>query len=404
MLENAIREDHIHIFYELLNSTGHFFLSIYSHDMELVKTTLHLPSADQIWELSGCKEYVENYSRENKMPVILWSAAGIVWIAALNQDHTAQKFLYVLGPMRNIDTSLSGLEKELSKYPLQPQQRREYLTLLEAVPVLTNTEVYSYALMLHKCLNGETVSMGDVCLQRRSFAERFPVSQVIQSNRERTWAMSQLLCGKLRNGLAIDETTPGDIMQVVAGMNISLGEPLANLFVGVVSFINSCVTAAVEGGVLADVACTKGDFYIERILRKCKAPGDIQAMMAIMFEDFSILIKKARTDHSLSRDIRKCCDYIQANVEETLSVKELANYTGYTKYYLSHKFNAEMHCSISNYIHQTRIERAKQLLIYSDESVQAISERLHFCSASYFARIFRLFTGVSPTTFREKMR
>ena len=47
-----------------------------------------------------------------------------------------------------------------------------------------------------------------------------------------------------------------------------------------------------------------------------------------------------------------------------------------------------MHTSLTNYIKYVRIERAKLLLTTTGLSLQEIADRLHFCSRSYFGKVF----------------
>ena len=85
---------------------------------------------------------------------------------------------------------------------------------------------------------------------------------------------------------------------------------------------------------------------------------------------------------------------------EELELKELAAMVGYTGYYLSRKFKKEMGVSVNAYIRAARLRQARILLTESRMSVQEISDRLHFCSRSYFADVFLKSEGISPNDYR----
>ena len=88
-------------------------------------------------------------------------------------------------------------------------------------------------------------------------------------------------------------------------------------------------------------------------------------------------------------------DYLEARIDE------LAARVGYTEYYLSRKFKEETGVSLNNYIKFAKVERAKFLLSSTDTSIQEISNRLGFCSRSYFGSTFQKIVGCSPADYRE---
>ena len=57
-----------------------------------------------------------------------------------------------------------------------------------------------------------------------------------------------------------------------------------------------------------------------------------------------------------------------------------------------------MHTSLTNYIKYVRIERAKLLLTTTGLSLQEIADRLHFCSRSYFGKVFHEVVAVGIST------
>ena len=78
-----------------------------------------------------------------------------------------------------------------------------------------------------------------------------------------------------------------------------------------------------------------------------------------MMESFSAGVKESRTNHTLSPEIRLCCDYIKKHRERPLHLQELAAEVGYTEYYLSRKFQKEMGIKLLDYIRQVRLDYAK---------------------------------------------
>lgn len=106
----------------------------------------------------------------------------------------------------------------------------------------------------------------------------------------------------------------------------------------------------------------------------------------------------------VSPEIRQCCDYICDHLEQKLTLEELAQVMGYSKYYLTQKFSRETGMSIRAFVTAKRVKRARHLLLHTGMPVEAISQRLKFSSRSHFAAAFRDSEGMSPTEFRERFR
>lgn len=87
---------------------------------------------------------------------------------------------------------------------------------------------------------------------------------------------------------------------------------------------------------------------------------------------------------------------------EKILAKDLASLVGYTEYYLTCKFKEETGLSMSEYIKNVKMERAKILLKSTQMSVQEISEALAFGTRNYFNRIFAQTVGCTPVEFRKK--
>jgi AraC-like DNA-binding protein len=60
--------------------------------------------------------------------------------------------------------------------------------------------------------------------------------------------------------------------------------------------------------------------------------------------------------------------------------------------------------SVSDYVRQAKINRAKTLLQSTGLSVSEIAERLAFNSDNYLIRVFKELEGCTPAAFREKRK
>lgn len=96
--------------------------------------------------------------------------------------------------------------------------------------------------------------------------------------------------------------------------------------------------------------------------------------------------------------------YIKEHVTEKLSVKDIAEYFGYSRSRLSTLYKEAAGIGLNEAIIHEKINRAKQLLLESDMQINEISEYLGFSSPQYFTNRFYLKTGMSPSNYSRFKR
>lgn len=93
--------------------------------------------------------------------------------------------------------------------------------------------------------------------------------------------------------------------------------------------------------------------------------------------------------------------YIDENLSQKLTLKEIARQVGYSPNYCDALFTEQTDNSIINYIINLRIEKAKRLIAENILPLQKIAENLGFTDYNYFSRIFKKKSGYSPTEYRQ---
>ena len=99
--------------------------------------------------------------------------------------------------------------------------------------------------------------------------------------------------------------------------------------------------------------------------------------------------------------IYRVIDYIKNNYRERISLDELAKKTFLSKTYLSSLFKKETGYSISEYINDIRVDKSQSLLKDSDLSITDIAEMCGFEDQSYYTKVFKKVTGITPKKYRE---
>lgn len=161
--------------------------------------------------------------------------------------------------------------------------------------------------------------------------------------------------------------------------------------------------AAIEGGVSPETALTLSDRYIQSV-EDCRNMSELVEISSTMAQDYVERVHRRKQETGVSEPVRSSMEYVELHLTEELSLKQLAEMSGYSEYYFSKRFKHETGTTPKAFIREKRLERAKFLLRTTQTTVQDISESLRFGSQSYFADAFRRAEGMSPTAYREQFQ
>jgi AraC-type DNA-binding domain-containing proteins len=100
--------------------------------------------------------------------------------------------------------------------------------------------------------------------------------------------------------------------------------------------------------------------------------------------------------------LRKAENFIMENYTRKISLKEIADMAGLSPPYFSTIFKEEMGENLSKYLNRLRVEKAGRLLLETDMSLSEIAACCCFEDQSWFSKIFKAFTGISPGKYRNQ--
>lgn len=99
--------------------------------------------------------------------------------------------------------------------------------------------------------------------------------------------------------------------------------------------------------------------------------------------------------------VDKAKSYILNNFSKELSLDETAKVVGISPYYLSKLFKESEGINYIEYVTKMRIDYAKHQLFNQDKTIKEICRESGYSDPNYFSRIFKKWTGTTPTEFRE---
>ena len=95
-------------------------------------------------------------------------------------------------------------------------------------------------------------------------------------------------------------------------------------------------------------------------------------------------------------------EYLDEHYTEKIALDNLAEHFFINKFYLSKIFRETYGTTVNNYLISKRITRAKQLLRFTDMTVDEVGAAVGMGDANYFSRMFRKVEGTSPREYRKQ--
>lgn len=101
--------------------------------------------------------------------------------------------------------------------------------------------------------------------------------------------------------------------------------------------------------------------------------------------------------------VKQALAYIHQNYARSINLQELASTIGVSKSYLSRIFKLEADIPLWDYLNRFRIQKAKELLLLTSDSITEIATSVGFEDAGYFTRVFRSIMGCSPRAYKQQV-
>ncbi len=104
-----------------------------------------------------------------------------------------------------------------------------------------------------------------------------------------------------------------------------------------------------------------------------------------------------------SNIIHRSIQYINAHYAEHITLEDIAREVYLSPSYFSRIFKQDMGESMTTYLNRIRIERSKKLLQDKGLRLTDVAQAVGFEDHSYFTKVFKKITGMTPITYRERL-
>ena len=141
------------------------------------------------------------------------------------------------------------------------------------------------------------------------------------------------------------------------------------------------------------------------IKNKQKAFHNKVASKGIIYMLISRFLKDAQPkDSSSDNRIINVVNFIRKNIDKNIDIDTLAGLSCLSKDHFIRLFKSEMKTTPLQYIVKKKIEKAQLLLITKDLAIKEIAYTLGYDNYSYFIKLFKKQTGLTPQTYKESNR
>ena len=204
------------------------------------------------------------------------------------------------------------------------------------------------------------------------------------------------LLGKVKIG---DRTGAKEILNSILG-TILFHNPgdLGVLKARLLELLSILSRSAVEGGVDIDVILEKNLAYVNKVMQ-INEQGDLCAWISAALGEFIELVYSSR-DGKKATQIGLAINYIDANYDKPVTLAEIARASCLSVSRLAHIFKEQMGITMIDYLTSVRIERAKRLLLSTEQNCTEICFQVGYNNQSYFTRTFKELVGMTPRQFR----
>lgn len=194
-----------------------------------------------------------------------------------------------------------------------------------------------------------------------------------------------------------DIRMPGiDGLELIEKLNQSLSDSLSIILSGYDDFVytQKALRIGAFDYILKPVDISEFESILLRAVKKMKDKHEdkqsIDKIEEIIEENVS------------SSKIRSIIDFIEENYENDINLNGIAGKFDINPSYLSTVFKKHTGKNFSDYIAEIKINKAKQLLLYTDYKVNAICEKLGFTDYRQFVRTFKRIVGKTPLEYKRQ--
>lgn len=118
----------------------------------------------------------------------------------------------------------------------------------------------------------------------------------------------------------------------------------------------------------------------------------LNLLASVLLSNYEFSIVEGDSTEDIEDEIKRLyniLNYISDNLENKITLKQIADRENINSYYLSHFFKRKVGIGFQEYLNTKRLERAFKLLLNTDMTIIDIANKSGFSSTNYFNKVFK---------------
>jgi two-component system response regulator YesN len=235
-------------------------------------------------------------------------------------------------------------------------------------------------------------------MQQSQISEVIQETKLLDSNETYPYELECQLIAKVKIG---DRTGAKEILNSLLGRIMFNNPGNINLLKArLVELLSVLSRAAAMGGVDINLLLNKNLAYINKVLT-IETQEDICIWISHALDEFIESVYTSQ-DARKMKQLKPALEFMQYNYDQPLTLPDIAKAVHLSVSRLAHLFREQMGVTIVDYLTNIRINHAKRMLLTTDNNCTRICYEVGYNNQSYFTRVFKQITGLTPLQFRNQ--
>lgn len=309
----------------------------------------------------------------------------------------------LIGPVSQMPVTMSVASNILRSMGEPTGRTKELMDYFSSIPGYPLRTFLQILCTVNYFINGEKTDVGQLLLDEELPLSEQPAPQpVSETQMHNTMELEEMMLSHVEHGnaAAIKAMFRGIATGRAGTMASGTLRQQKNLLICTATLVTR---AAIRGGLNREQAFALSDLYIQ----KAELMADVLSLTRLnaqMVLDFTRRVEAEKAGIHHSALVRKARDYILAHIGETVTTEMLAKELCMNRTYLCKLFKSEAGLTVGRYVTEVKMEEAKRLMDITPKSIAEIAAYLGFSSQSYFQRVFKTYTGMTPGVYRASAK